>query len=238
MSEEVTIEQSEGIAWITLDRPAKANAMTVDMSRCVTEAIVRANDDERVKAIVLTAAGEKIFSAGVDVRETAPDGDEAAQRARRSASTAALQDAVMDSGKPVVVALNGAAIGGGAMLAMLADSCVAVQEATLSLPEIDIGIASFSGANIVQTLGGRAVTADLILTGRRMPAAEAAARGLIQGVVPRAELRQAAASAAARLGDKPADAFKDIKRWINGPLKAAMAEAREEHARHRSPKKH
>lgn len=238
MSQDVKIEQTDGITWITLDRPAKANAMTVDMSRCVTASIQQANDDEAIKAIVLTATGEKIFSAGVDVRETAPDGDEAAQRERRSASTAALQDAVLDSGKPVIVALNGAAIGGGAMLAMLADACVAVSEASLSLPEIDIGIATFSGANIMQTLGGRALAADLVLSGRRMPAAEAAARGLIASVAPRAELRQVAADTAGRLGDKPAQAFRDIKHWVNRPLKAAMAEARDAHARHRSEKKH
>lgn len=238
MSQDVKIEQTDGITWITLDRPGKANAMTVDMSRCVTASIQQANDDEAIKAIVLTATGEKIFSAGVDVRETAPDGDEAAQRERRSASTAALQDAVLDSGKPVIVALNGAAIGGGAMLAMLADACVAVSEASLSLPEIDIGIATFSGANIMQTLGGRALAADLVLSGRRMPAAEAAARGLIASVAPRAELRQVAADTAGRLGDKPAQAFRDIKHWVNRPLKAAMAEARDAHARHRSEKKH
>lgn len=238
MSQEVSIEQVEGTVWITLDRQAKANAMTVDMSRQVTEAILKANEDEVVSSIVLTAAGEKLFSAGVDIREKSPDGDEAAQRARRSASTAALQDAVLDSGKPVVVALNGAAIGGGAMLALLADGCVAVNEASLSLPEIDIGIATFSGANIVQALGGRALAADLILSGRRMPAAEAVLRGLVAQSVPRAELRQAAAELAQRLGGKPRGPLGEIKRWINRPLKAAIAEAREEHARHRAPNKH
>src|SRR6185503_7404547 len=105
----------------------------------------------------LTGAGERVFCAGVDVCEQPADGDMARQRERRSVALAALQDAMMDTPKPVIVVLNGMASGGGAMLALLADACVAVDTAQLSLPEIDLGIASFSGASILEVIGGRAL---------------------------------------------------------------------------------
>jgi enoyl-CoA hydratase/carnithine racemase len=155
-------------------------------------------------------------------------------RERRSAALAALQDAVLDTPKPVVAVLSGIASGGGAMLALLADACVAVDTAQLSIPEIDLGIATFSGANILEVIGGRALALDLVQSGRRMPAAEALTRGLITAVVARDELYARASAMAERLAAKDARAFAENKRWINRALKAALAEAREEHARHRT----
>jgi enoyl-CoA hydratase/carnithine racemase len=140
----------------------------------------------------------------------------------------------MDTPKPVVAVLNGTAIGGGAMFALLADACVAVDDAELSLPEIDLGIASFSGSNILEVIGGRALALDLIQSGRRMSAREAVGRGLIASVAARSDLQTVAAAVAGTLGSKDPQAFADNKRWINRSLKAALDEAREEHARHRA----
>jgi enoyl-CoA hydratase/carnithine racemase len=137
-----------------------------------------------------------------------------------------------------VALVNVWAIGGGAMWALLADACVAVDTAELSLPEIDIGIATFSGANILEVLGGRALALDLIQSGRRMAAREAQARGLVNAVATRADLEQTAAGVAELLGAKHRQAFSDNKRWINRSVKAALAEAREEHARHRAAADH
>ena len=210
------------------------NALTVDLMERITAAIVTAGRDDSVRAVLVTGAGERVFCAGVDVREQPEDGNMARQRERRSVALAALQDAVMDTPKPVIAVLNGTASGGGAMLALLADGCVAADTAQLSLPEIDLGIATFSGANILEVIGGRALALDLIQSGRRMPAAEAATRGLIAAVTARGELHAAANALAERLGSKEPHAFADNKRWINRSLKTALAEAREEHARHRA----
>jgi len=219
---------------LTLNRPDKANAITVGMSERLLVEIRRAGEDTGVRSILLTGAGDRLFSAGVDVREQPEGMDMAAQRERRSRATAALQDAILDCPKPVIVVLNGSAIGGAAMLALLADACVAVDSAELSLPEIDIGIASFSGFAIAAVIGGRAVARDLIQSGRRMTAAEACGKGLIARAVPRAQLAQAAAEIADKLGGKKPAVFADNKRWINRAMKAALAEARDEHARHRA----
>ena len=227
-------ERRDSHLWLTIDRPEKANALTVDLMERIATAVIDAGNDENVRAVLLTGAGERVFCAGVDVREQPVDGDMARQREHRSIALAALQDAVIDTRKPVIAVLNGTASGGGAMLALLADACVAVDTAQLSLPEIDLGIATFSGSNILEVIGGRALALDLVQSGRRMPAGEAAIRGLIAAVTPRGELHAVAKVVAERLGSKNGQAFADNKRWINRSMKAALAEARGEHARHRA----
>jgi enoyl-CoA hydratase/carnithine racemase len=232
--ERLLTERRDSHLWITINRPEKANALTVDLMERITAAMIAASSDDTVRAVLLTGTGERVFSAGVDVREQPEDGNMARQRERRSVALAALQDAVMDTPKPVIAVLNGTASGGGAMLALLADACVAVDTAQLSLPEIDLGIATFSGANILEVIGGRALALDLIQSGRRMTVAEAATRGLIAAVAPRGELHMAANALGERLGSKKPHVFAENKRWINRSLKTALAEAREEHARHRA----
>ena len=230
----VLIDRRESHLWLTLNRPEKANAMTVGMVEALTTNIVTAGSDADIRAIVLSGVGERVFCAGVDVREKPEDGDMAAQRERRSHALASLQDAILDLPKPVIAVLNGLATGAGAMLGLMADSCVAVEGAEISLPEIDIGIASYSGASILSAIGGRALALDLIQSGRRMTAYEAQSRGLVRTVAPRIELDSAGTAAAELLGAKNPQAFADIKQWINRGLKAALTEARSEHARHRA----
>lgn len=238
MDDKLLVEQRGALLWVTFNRPEKANALTAGMLQGAADAIVAAGTNADVRAVLVSGAGERFFSAGVDVREKPEDGDMAAHKERRSAAHAALQNALLEVPKPVVAVLNGTAIGGGAMWALLADGCVAVETAELSLPEIDIGIATFSGANILEVLGGRALALDLIQSGRRMPAREAQARGLVNAVAARADLEHTAAGVAELLGAKHRQAFSDNKRWINRSVKAALAEAREEHARHRAAADH
>jgi enoyl-CoA hydratase/carnithine racemase len=229
------IEEKRGPhLWLTIDRAEKANALTVDLMERLTAAISAAANDAHVRAVLLTAAGERVFCAGVDVREQPADGNTARHRERRSAALAALQDVVIDTPKPVIAVLNGTASGGGAMLALLADACIAVESAQLSIPEIDLGIATFSGANILEVIGGRALALDLVQSGRRMAAAEAVTRGLIGTAVSRDELQARATVVAERLAAKNPQAFAENKRWINRSIKSALAEARAEHARHRA----
>ncbi len=232
------VQRRDAHLWLTLNRADKANAMTVGVMGRLTALIQEAGQDSGVQAVLVTGAGERIFCAGVDVREKPADGDMARQSERRSHALAALQDAFMHTPKPVIAVLNGSAIGGGAMLALLADACVAADTADLSLPEIDLGIPTFSGANILAVLGGRALALDLIQSGRRMPAGEAAGRGLVRAVVPRAELEATARALAAALGAKDGRTFAENKRWINRELVAALAQARQEHARHRAAAAH
>jgi enoyl-CoA hydratase/carnithine racemase len=228
------VERHECCVLIRLNRPDKANALSVGLMEDATRVLIEAASDDATGAIVLTGAGERVFSAGADVREQPADADMAAHRRRRSAGLAALIDAIVDSPKPVVAALNGIASGGGAMLALLADARVATEEAALSLPEIDLGMSTFMGAAIAETIGGLALAVDLVQTGRRMPAREALARGLVNSVVARAELQSSALAMAASLAAKDARAFAANKQWLNRRMKEALAQARAAHEAHRN----
>jgi enoyl-CoA hydratase/carnithine racemase len=203
------------------------------MMEGATAALKSAQSDENVRAVLLTGAGDRVFCAGADVREKPDDGDITAHRKRRSAGLGALLEAIMDISKPVVAVLNGTASGGGAMIAFLSDARVAVDSGAISLPEIDLGMPTFTGASIAEQLGGLAFAIDLVQTGRRMPVAEAFSRGLVTRVVGRGELERAAVQVAEMLAKKDAGAFAANKLWLNRKMKAALAEAREEHERHR-----
>lgn len=230
--ESLSIEKRESLLWIRFERAEKANALTAGMMEGAAAALGRAASDASVRAILVIGAGEKVFSGGVDVREKPADGDMAAHRKRRSAALSAFMNGVLDTPKPVIAVLNGIASGGGAMLALLADARVAVDSAELSLPEINLGMPTFPGAAIAMHVGGLALATDLVQTGRRMPAGEALARGLLTSVVSRAELEQEAMRVAALFVQKDAAAFAANKQWLNRGIKGALVDARvagEEH---------
>lgn len=227
------VERREGYLWLTLNRPDKANALAVGMTEGAAAALAQAANDDSVRAVILTGAGHRAFSAGADVREQPADGDMVAHRKRRSAGLAAFLTAITDTPKPVIAVLNGIASGGGAMLALLSDARVAVDTAALALPEINLGMATYTGIAIAMEVGGHALATDLVQTGRRMPAAEALTRGLVNAVVTRDALEATALRIAGELADKDAKAFASNKLWLNRRVKAALAEARAEHERHR-----
>jgi enoyl-CoA hydratase/carnithine racemase len=232
--EHLSSELHGGCMWLRLDRSEKANALTVAMMEGAKAAFTHALAEESVRAILVTGAGEKVFCAGIDVREQPLDGDMPAHRKRRSLALFELLNALMDCPKPVVAVLNGIASGGGAMLALVADARVAADTAEISLPEINLGMSTFSGASIAMHVGGHALATDLVQTGRRMPAAEALSRGLLTSVVPRPELNAEALRVAATFVQKDSEAFAANKHWLNRALKAALVEARGEHERHRT----
>jgi enoyl-CoA hydratase/carnithine racemase len=229
----VRIEHRDAYLWMTLDRAEKANALAVAMMEAATRALKAAQEDESVRGVLITGAGDRVFCAGVDVREQPVDGDMPAHRRRRAGRLAELLDTVIDMPKPIVAVLNGTASGGGAMLALLADARVAAESASLALPEIDLGLSTFTGAAIAECIGGLALAVDLVQSGRRMPAHEALARGLITAVAAPPELEQAATRVADVLAKKDSRAFAANKRWLNRRVKSALAEARQEHERHR-----
>ena len=232
-TENLSIENRDGCAWLTLERAEKANALTVEMMEGATQALAHAALDDAVRAILLTGAGEKVFCAGADVRQKPADGNMMEHRVRRGAALFALLNAIMDCPRPVITVMNGIASGGGAMLALVSDARVAVDSAEISLPEVNLGMPTFPGIAIATYVGGHALATDLVQTGRRMPAAEAYSRGLLTSVVPRAELHAEALRVTAVLVGKEAKAFAANKQWLNRELKVALAEARKHADEHR-----
>jgi enoyl-CoA hydratase/carnithine racemase len=229
----VSFERRGEIAWLCIDRADKANAMTADMMAQMKEHVVAAAGDTGIKALVLTGAGTRAFSGGVDVRTVS---ELPADQARRLRSERFFELVIALAGfsKPMITRMNGVASGGGAMIALLADRVVATENAAISLPEIDLGGPTMPGLAILTHLAGAGVASDLVQSGRRMSAAEALTRGLIAEVVAPTELDARTEAAALLLGSKPENAFMLNKQWLRRPLLDSLHAAEAEHSRLRA----
>ena len=195
MTDPVRCERRGQVLEITIDRP-KANAIDVATSRALGDAFIAYRDDPGLRAAIITGAGERIFSAGWDLKAAAA-GTEAIDTEYGVGGFAGLTE-LFDLDKPVIAALNGAAIGGGFEIALAADLIVAAEHVTVALPEAMLGILA-SGGGIVRLARQipRRVAVEMLLTGRRMGAEEALRWGLFNEVVPKEELMPRARALAA-----------------------------------------
>lgn len=187
------VEVADGIAVVTLDRP-KANAIDAATSYALGEVFVGFELDPDVRVAIFTGAGEKFFSAGWDLGAAA-DGE--AFDSDYGAGGFGGFTNLPHRRTPVIAAVNGLAVGGGFEIAMAADLIVAADHAQFFLPEAGLGILPDNGAVRLPRLLPAPIAREMLLTGRRMPADEAARWGLVNKVVPAAELMAAARQLAA-----------------------------------------
>ncbi|HUK12958.1 MAG TPA: enoyl-CoA hydratase-related protein [Thermoanaerobaculaceae bacterium] len=180
-----------GVRWITINRPAKLNALNVAVLDELEQAFAAVEAEPAVRAAVLTGAGEKAFVAGADIAEfqglSAAAGQALARRGQELFAAIAALD------KPVIAAVNGFALGGGCELAMACHLRVAASSAKFGQPEVKLGlIPGYGGTQRLPRLVGRARALELLLTGRPIDAATALQWGLVNRVVEPAELQSAA----------------------------------------------
>lgn len=218
--------QQDGLLWLVMNRPQAANALDSGLAAALAAALDEAERDGGTRAVILSGAGDKAFCAGVDIKNSS-DLPREEWRAEIRRNLRLVLDSLLASRKPVLAALNGAAAGGGCMAALLADLVVASDNATLSLPEADLGIASFTGYALVASLAGDALAHDLVLTGRRMSAQEAMQRGLVARVCPPAELERHAEEIARALASKPPDVLSRLKAWSSERRARALEAGRQ-----------
>ncbi|MCC8339355.1 enoyl-CoA hydratase-related protein [Streptomyces sp. R1] len=211
----VHLEVADGVGTLRLDRPPM-NALDVatqDRLKELAEEVTRRDD---VRAVVIHG-GEKVFAAGADIKEM-----QVMDHAAIIARSRALQDsftAVARIPKPVVAAVTGYALGGGCELALCADFRIAGENAKLGQPEILLGlIPGAGGTQRLSRLIGPSKAKDLIFTGRQVRADEALALGLVDRVVPAAEVYEQAHAWAARLAKGPAIALRAAKEAIDTGL--------------------
>ena len=213
--EDILVDIEEPIGVITLNRPAVLNALRSGLLDELGAALAEIERDPRVRAVVLTGAGEKAFAAGADIGElnalaTAGSGTEQARRGQ------ALTRQIERMRKPVVVAINGFALGGGCELAMAGDILIASENAKFGQPEVNLGlIPGYGGSQRTTRLIGKGMAAYLCLTGEIIDAKEALRIGLVQRVVPAAELMNEAKRVASVIASKAPLAIAACKRAIN-----------------------
>ncbi len=220
MGEFVRVEVEDGVATIRLDRP-KMNALNAQMQRELIDAAREVTQNETVAAVVLYG-GERVFAAGADIKEMAP-----MSYAEMSAGhSRLLQDftkALAGIPKPVIAAITGYALGGGLEVALTADFRVAGEGAKVGQPEIALGIIpGAGGTQRLSRLIGPAKAKDLVYSGRHVKAGEALAMGLVDRVVPDAEVYTAAKEWAATFVGGPAIALRAAKQAIDAGLEVDL----------------
>ncbi len=233
MADYVIVERRGHVLEVTLDKP-KVNAIDDAMSQQVAAAFAQLRDDPELRVGILTAKGDRIFSAGWDLKAV-NSGDSKLDNWWEEGNfgeggfAGLTENWVLN--KPVIAAINGLAIGGGFELAMACDLLIAAENVEFALPEMPLGIVPDAGA--LQRLPRRIpynIAMEMLLLGRRMKAQEAAHYGLVNKVVPHADLMESARAWADQLAKAAPLALQTVKEVLRHiecrPLEQAFAEMR------------
>jgi len=192
---------SDGVATVTLNRPEQRNALSAQLLGEMLEAIKTARDDDAVRAVVLTGAGDKAFCAGADLGGFAADAS-LVEKHFASDRFIELFWLMAELGKPTLCAANGHVLAGGMGLALSCDLVIATEAATFGTPEINVGAFPFMIMAIIYRNVPRKKVNEMLLLGERLSAEEAVEWGLINKVVPAEEFDAAVADWAGKLASK------------------------------------
>jgi enoyl-CoA hydratase len=224
--ENVKLEKKDGVAFVTVSRPKKLNALNRQTIEELDALFAVLASDDEVKGVVVTGSGEKAFVAGADIEELTGLDPEAgrtlSQRGQR------VFDRIEWLGKPVVAAVNGFALGGGCELALACHVRIASESASLGTPEVKLGLmCGYGGTQRLPRLVGRGAALEILLTGERVEAEEARRLGLVSRVVPLERLLPEAESLVRKMVANGPLALKATLEAVHGGLDRPMAEAQE-----------
>lgn len=221
MSGAIRVERRGPVLEVTIDRP-KANAIDARTSREMGEVFASFRDDPDLRCAILTAAGDKFFSAGWDLKAAAegeaPDSDYGV------GGFGGLQE-LPGLNKPVIAAVNGLAFGGGFEIMISADVILAAEHATFALPEINSGTLADAATIKLPRRIPYHVATELLFTGRRFDAAEALRWGIVNEVVPAADLMARARERAGLLAEGPPLVFAAIKETLRETMHLPVQQA-------------
>ena len=228
----ITVDVTDGVATLTLNRPEKRNAIGPEMSDALALAAERCGGDPAVRCVLLTGAGS-FFSVGGDVDLFSQAGDDAAAIVGDlAASFHAGVLCLATMSKPLVTAINGPAAGAGLSLAMLGDIAIAAQSAQFAAAYTAIGLTPDGGASwMLPRLVGLRRAQEMVLTNRRVGAEEAAVIGLVTRTVPDAKVMTAAREAAHRLAQGAVGALATCRRLLLDGADRSLAAQLDEEAR-------
>jgi len=225
LSKDLLVETEGRIRVLTLNRPERRNALSAALRHDLTEAFRTARDDREIWAIVLTGAGDKAFCAGADLKEGAAigPGDMAASDMIETALQ--LFEAVVGCGKPVIAALNGAAVGGGLELALACDIRLAATGIPMGLPEAKVGMGATYASVVLPRMLPEAIAYEMMFTARYIDADQAERWGLVNRVLPRSELMSAAMDMARAISANAPITTQRMKAMSRASVGATLSEA-------------
>ncbi len=222
--ENLLFEQTDGVAIITLHRPKVLNALSMSLTMELDDAITRCEEEDDVKAIVITGAGEKAFCAGSDVKEFAEVRDRVVEKKLAQENRAFGGFETLS--KPAIAAIEGLAYGGGCEISLACDLRIAAESARIAFPEVKLGVVPGSGGLFrLPELVGPARAMELMYLGDPIGAREAERVGLVNEVVPDGEALPRALDVAHRISRGPKEALAAIKRGVRESARMSREEA-------------
>jgi len=219
----LVVENRNKIAFVTVNRPDKLNALNAQAKDELKQVFASIKSDSAVDAVILTGAGEKAFVAGTDIKELT-ELDRASGQAFSEGGQSVF-NLIENLGKPVIAAVNGYALGGGAELALACHIRIASDNAKFGQPEVNLGvIPGYGGTQRLARLVGKAKAMEMILTGDPIDAQEALRIGLVSKVVPQSELMRAAEEIAQKILAKGQIAVRKAIQAVNASQEKSLTD--------------
>lgn len=202
----------DNVLTITINRPKSYNSLSTETKLELIDAFKSGNDDEDVRTIVVTGAGDKAFCAGQDLNESKKVNEDSAQEWVDEFDK--LYRVIRSIKKPIIASINGFSVGSGLQLALLADIRISNYSARFGMTEVDVGLACIIGTTMFWEVMGKSRTIDMILSGRLLTAEEAERYGLITRLVADDQLQEETKKLAFQLASKPPVAIASNKEWF------------------------
>ncbi len=218
-TEKMIAEVDGGIGWMIFNNPERRNAMSLEMWEGVATILTEFERDDSVRVIVMKGAGDKAFVSGADISQFEKERSDAAAAANYSRISEAGREKLTHLKKPLVAMIRGFCLGGGLGVAMQADVRIASDDSQFGIPAARLGIAyTFLNLRQLVDLVGPSRAKDILFTGRRLDAAEALAIGLVNRVVPAAELESVVRDYAKTLAENAPLSIRGSKATIQAYL--------------------
>ncbi len=201
MSGRMLAAKDGAIGWMTFDHPERRNAVTQDMWLQIGEILEDFAKDEAIRVVVLTGTGDRAFVSGADISQFGANRRNAAEVAESNRLTNAARQALASFPKPTLAMIRGYCLGGGLAIALMCDLRFAAEGSTFGIPAARLGVGyAAPSVDLLQALVGPAYTREILFTGRRFTGEEALRMGLINRLLPSAELAPQVQEYAAMIG--------------------------------------